>query len=620
MAFQESPLNREASENQLQFGAAQPPHPPRVPFVLSVGITGHRIEALPEDAVETIVERFGTALVDLKARATELHRRESDCFADVPPRMMFVSPLADGADQIGADIALELGFELHAILPFEREAYRTTLHNSALHRFDSLLDHASCVLELPGNLDNQHAAFVMAGRATVSHCDILIALWDGLPPRGRGGTGEVVELALTRGTPLIHVPVDPEQPLGLRWSAFDPSVITRHAETWVDRSFTTDHLDQVLTGLLSPPPDRNERAFIKTFQSERSRRWKARVEYPLMLAAAGVSRFGRHAWRGDLCQVYIRQDWERYQTGCWGPSGLSNPCAPLEQWYGWSDSLASHFAQCHRSGHVFNFILAALAVLLALTALPFPRWKPVLALSEFAVILAILVNTRIGTGQQWHRRWLDYRQLAERLRPMRSLKLLGLAAPDPPGTAANPVARRWVEWYAAAVWRAVGFPSGKIRPLQTAALAQAVANHELWPQIEYHHRSAKQVELLDERLETLGLVVFNATLLSCVLLIVALAVDHHWAMENAKWFVVASAGLPAIGTAVFGIRVQGDYAGTAVRSEQTAIVLRQVAERLETESPDLPRAADLVEQASRLMTADLDDWALLNRQHDLSVG
>jgi hypothetical protein len=534
--------------------------------------------------------------------------------------MLFVSPLADGADQIAADIALELGFELHAILPFARSDYRTTLHNSALTRFDLLADRASCVLELPGDLDNQHDAFVMAGRATVAHCDILIALWDGLPPRGRGGTGEVVELALTRGTPLIHVPVSPDAPLGLRWSAFDPSVITRHSDSPVERSFTTDHLDQMLTALLSPPPDANERSFIATFQSERSRRWKARVEYPLMLAAAGVSRFGSHAWRSDSCHAGIREDWDRYRSGCWEPSGLSNPLAPLEQWYGWSDSLASHFAQCHRSGHVFNFILSALAVLLALTALPLPEWKPVLALVEFVVILSILVNTKVGNAQQWHRRWLDYRQLAERLRPMRSLKLLGIAAPDPPGTAANPVPRRWVEWYSAGIWRAVGFPSGRIRPEQAGALGQAVAAHELWPQINYHHRAAQQVESLDRRLETLGLVVFNATLLSCIALLIALAVDPEWVHSNAKWFTIASAGLPAIGTAVFGIRVQGDYGATAVRSEQTAIVLRQVAERLETESPDLSRAADLIEQAARLMTADLDDWALLNRQHDLSVG
>ena len=90
--------------------------------------------------------------------------------------------------------------------------------------------------------------------------------------------------------------------------------------------------------------------------------------------------------------------------------------------------------------------------------------------------------------------------------------------------------------------------------------------------------------------------------------------------HNSNWFTILSAGLPAIGTAMFGIRVQGDYVGSAVRSEQTAQVLEQIQERLQRAGPNLSRAGDLVEQAARAMHADLDEWRLLNQQHDLSVG
>ena len=34
----------------------------------------------------------------------------------------------------------------------------------------------------------------------------------------------------------------------------------------------------------------------------------------------------------------------------------------------------------------------------------------------------------------------------------------------------------------------------------------------------------------------------------------------------------------------------------------------------------LSRAADLTEQAGRIMLADLDEWRLVNQQRDLSVG
>ena len=84
------------------------------------------------------------------------------------------------------------------------------------------------------------------------------------------------------------------------------------------------------------------------------------------------------------------------------------------------------------------------------------------AIAEFIITLGIIINTKVGVRNEWHRRWLDYRQLAERLRPMRSLKLLGLAAPDPPGTMTNPVALRWIDWYASGIWRAIGCPGGAI--------------------------------------------------------------------------------------------------------------------------------------------------------------
>ena len=36
--------------------------PPRLPFVLSVGVTGHRAEALPADGLATLRERIGAIL------------------------------------------------------------------------------------------------------------------------------------------------------------------------------------------------------------------------------------------------------------------------------------------------------------------------------------------------------------------------------------------------------------------------------------------------------------------------------------------------------------------------------------------------------------------------------
>ena len=162
------------------------PGPPSVPFVLSVGVTGHRADVLPKGSVDALRARIRDTLTLIAAAGADLLAKERDCFASGAGRLRFVSPIADGADQIAAEIALELGWELQVIIPFGRDAYRNSLANNAARaRFDALLERATCRLELPGDPGHGLDAYVMTGRATVAHCDMLIAVWDGLPPRGR---------------------------------------------------------------------------------------------------------------------------------------------------------------------------------------------------------------------------------------------------------------------------------------------------------------------------------------------------------------------------------------------------------------------------------------------------
>jgi hypothetical protein len=599
--------------------AAGGAHPPRLPFVLSIGITGHRIEALPKEAVQTIIDRIGATLVQFKAGAIELYERERGLFADVPPRLLFVSPLADGSDQIAAELALDLGFELQAILPFDRETYRTTLHNSGLKRFDELICRATCVLELPGELDGELRAFVMAGRGTVAHCDVLIAVWDGRPPRGRGGTGEVVQIGITRGTAIAHIPVDPLASPRLLWAAFDPMVLTQADETTAERPLERANIDALLGALLLPPPGPEDREFAEAFARERLRRIRTRIEYPLLLAAAGVGRFGRKDFTNAHCVRQTRDEWRRYREVCADAHNIAAPIDLLEESYSWADRLATHFAQTYRSGHIFNFVLGGLAVCLGLSAFMAPHLKFEEAALEMGLTLAIILNAWIGTRNEWHRRWLDYRQLAERLRPMRSLKLLGIAAPDPPGTATNPVPRRWIDWYASGIWRAMGCVAGSLDDDRAAKLARAIGEYEIAPQVGYHERNSAQIHKLDHRLGAVALGLFIATVIVSLVTLVGLGVDSQWVNDYGNWLTLVSAGFPALATAIFGIRFQADFGGDAIRSLSAANALRTIDEELQG-GVELPRAADLIEEAARLMLGHLDEWRLINQQRDLSVG
>jgi hypothetical protein len=459
----------------------------------------------------------------------------------------------------------------------------------------------------------------MAGRGTVAHCDVLLAVWDGRPPRGRGGTGEVVQIGITRGTAIAHVPVDPLVKPRFLWAAFDPMVRTQSDESTAERPLDRANIDALLGALLLPPPGGDDRQFAEGFVGEKLRRIRTRIEYPLLLAAAGVGRFGRKDFTNAHCVRQTRDEWRRYREVCADAHNIAAPIDILEDSYSWADRLATHFAQTYRSGHIFNFVLGGLAVCLGLSAFMAPHLKFEEAAFETGITAAIILNAWIGTRNQWHRRWLDYRQLAERLRPMRSLKLLRIAAPDPPGTATNPVPRRWIDWYASGIWRAMGCVAGSLDDDRAAKLARAIGEYEVAPQVGYHQRNSEQIHQLDHRLGAMALALFVATVIVSVVTFVGLGIDSEWVNTYGNWLTLISAGFPALATAIFGIRFQADFGGDAIRSKSAAYPLQTIDEELQS-GVELSRAADLVEEAARLMLGHLDEWRLINQQRDLSVG
>lgn len=593
--------------------------PPRPAFALSVGVTGHRSGSLGANA-GVVAARVEEVVSEVKAVALELFAANSKWFAEGLPRLSIVSPLADGADQIAAEAAIANGYALQVVLPFPREQTRGEVMEAFRADFDRLANSASRFLELPGNTAKPLDAYVMAGRAVVAHSDLLIAVWDGEVPRGRGGTGEVVELALSRGTPIVHVPVDADKPVALLWSAYDPAVVTLHSDYVDRRPFDRDHLAALLDLLLAPPRDDRERACLTSFWNERAHQFRARVEYPLLLATAGVAGFGAKDFRAARTAAMRDAEWQRYCEACADRHGVNMPLDLLGDAHGWSDQLANHFAQNYHSGHVLNFSLAALAVVIGFAGFMLPGSKLSLAAIEFVLALIIILNTHFGLRHEWHRRWLDYRQLAERLRPLKSLKLLGIAAPDAPGSPTNPVARRWIDWYAAAVWRASGCPAGRIAPDAVPALAELIAAHEVDPQVDFHQQQSREIMLLDYRLGKIGSAVFWTILLISAATIVAMLLDPGWVQRWQYWLTLVSAGLPAIGAAIFGIRFQGDFGASALRSNATAASLFGLARELRSDNIGLMRAADLGEQAARAMFSDLSEWRLVDQQHGLSSG
>jgi len=144
---------------------------------LIFGVTGHRD-----------VKDFE----EVKSSVTSLLKSYQDTYPSTP--LVLLSALADGADTLVAEVAKELGIELHVILPYEKEKYLTTISDK--EKFDGLLNYAKKVITLDcyeaENGKHTHC-YQKLGEYIADKSNILIALWDGEEEEVKnGGTASIV--------------------------------------------------------------------------------------------------------------------------------------------------------------------------------------------------------------------------------------------------------------------------------------------------------------------------------------------------------------------------------------------------------------------------------------------
>ncbi|GFH37123.1 hypothetical protein [Streptomyces pacificus] len=148
-----------------------------------IGVTGHR--DIPPEAMPHVLAGMKSALGGGQGALEAL------------------SSLAEGADQIFADMALAFGAELTVVIP--SGDYEESFGDPcALARYRRLLRRAGREVRLafPHSTDE---AYYAAGVYVADHCDRLLAVWDGRPARGLGGTGDIVRYARERGRPVTVV-------------------------------------------------------------------------------------------------------------------------------------------------------------------------------------------------------------------------------------------------------------------------------------------------------------------------------------------------------------------------------------------------------------------------------
>lgn len=169
---------------------------------LIVAVTGHRLNQLPQAERPRIQAEIARCLDEAAASAREAIGERINC--------VLHSAIAEGADRYAADAALGRGWRLVTPLPFSVERYAEDFPDEASkEHYQRLLWASRRVLpvdpDVVAAIGGAAAPYAAVGRALIEKADLLLCVWNGLPPKGPGGTSEVAALMLEKGGLVLWI-------------------------------------------------------------------------------------------------------------------------------------------------------------------------------------------------------------------------------------------------------------------------------------------------------------------------------------------------------------------------------------------------------------------------------
>lgn len=611
---------------------AQAPAP--IPYTLRLGVTGHRqlqdsgavvavvqktlndINATlqganhdsfqPISGAQSFVRRWESRLLwtlkRVMAACNLLNRATGERRTDL--RWRIHSALAVGADRVVARSAMDLlQAELVAVLPFSVAEYRHDFTAPGeVKDFDDMLARSKnpVLLKMPYGVraDSispaeadvrtkiRNAGYRRAGETVVESCEILLAIWDGKPPRGRGGTAEIVEFALALERLVLWIdPTQPHQPA--RWVTGIEKRTVSGQETWTVKSKPLP--DSAVD--LSPN-------FVQLAEYNRDK---------LFNPSEFEQVFSRNADR---------------LAGAREKAGLdAGQLQPLLQLvlphYARADQLAIAFQTRHMLSATWLYRLAALAVAVGVVqAIFFPSAKALTG-AEILLLLGAVGWFRLSVCEGWHEKWLNYRHLAERLRTLMFTSMLpdasgGRSAPKTLPLPFYPGPGGWILAACDRIKLPLPPPSAdpKVFPQVRDFLIEAWIND----QATFHANTELNKKGMAHREHLVVAWMLGVTLTAALVHLLDLA--GHGVV--AQVLTVLAIALPAFAAAQHAIVGIHDYERIATRSGRMADILRDL-ERAIREADTYDDLAREIARAEEIMSTENHEWCVSLSYRGLSL-
>jgi hypothetical protein len=514
--------------------------------------------------------------------------------------LVVLSPLAEGGDQLVAQEALVAGARLVAPFPMPCDEYvRDFSDPSARAQFESLRSKAQ-VIELPLLPGNTRADIAVRGAArnrqyaqagvfTASHCHILLAIWDGRPSDALGGTAQIVRFHMDGIPPGL---VERRHSRFVTLDTGDESLLYHIACSRTDGQ----------GGIQGPIPP------LQPLQS----RWV--TDQGVSASDAGIPREFRRMF---MNMQQFNADAERYADEFGASSAESPRIAATETLFAVADRLAIHFQKRVLSAMRGLYALAVLMGFAFVCYSDLPSGVPYMddAIYVFVVLFAAGVWLAwLAQRREWHRKYIDYRALAEGLRVQGYWQRAGIGA-DESGAFAHDnfmqkqdVELGWIRnvMRAAAVRASITPPRRDV----AAVVAEWIGEEEGEGQLAYYARKVTQRTRAHRDTQLLAQTLLGIVIAASVFL----AAFHPWLEPDTTSAVVALMGVLAIVAAARESYAYRKADKELIKQYQYMCGIFASARRQldAAQDPDVQR--DILHALGDAALAEHAEWALMHRE------
>jgi hypothetical protein len=610
-------------------------HSPRL--VLRVAFAGLRdMQGEEARGKEMLTQVFGAICMDLEEISPAVEERRGKVppggvvsfYSGELPLLRLITGLCEGGDDL-ADQALQgvttrVERELAAVLPCDVVSYRRVREEGFAGRFDEQAQRCAYIMTLDGYCEKpepdtelaarrRHRAYRAQCALLLRQADILIALADSGNPARAGMTMETVRAAHELQMPVVFADVatgfinviDPSDDPFEAFADLDTAKTDwrQHLSDWLLRIIADPDIPGLTNGEPSDAGDKKKKVdqgystlVIKTY-------FKCKESFK-----GGVTK-DRKIGRGEKL-------WNRLMKRCEEGTDARVPepeREPFSTWRRVSSTLNYKYSGDYRGTFFSIYLIAAIAVLLALLSLFFARWEgeywcfvvlAILGLFKLIMVWQIKNLTNAVTDKQLNELAVDFRYFSERLRAMLYLPLLGcfrLPMPRAAGLRKRAVRQSATDWLLSAVVRQVS-PGGmsqmttyqelsypvRVLEISPATALQDLKEHWVGGQSVYHSKTARGMERLNLFFEgwgkilnwlVIGVVIVDLTILIFTLIGRLDGKSHVHLLTPVFLFLTAL--LPAVVASLNGVRYQSECNRLAERSSLICTVLRGAESTIE---------------------------------------